>query len=154
MPTVEDFATAEEFERFARCRAAAFVHLDGAHDPMSVVPRPVARTLLDQIDFIAGLFVSEGAPQTVEDVQAKLSVAERFFLGFNRTLIATAKDFEDVGRRDSVLLGCVPWIWANARVNIDHILTTRLGAPGGPTRDTPEAANARLERAMRKLEAE
>ncbi|TVQ54434.1 MAG: hypothetical protein EA355_11885 [Rhodobacteraceae bacterium] len=145
------YATPEARARFQLCRAAVFHHLDGAEDPASTVPRPVARTLLDQINFIMAEAMTSERIASVDDAQEVLRLGETFFLGFTRMLAAERERLSDVGRRDAILTECIPVIWTSVRLYIDDLAAWRRDSIPSPAARTPEESRARQDETMRRL---
>ena len=141
----EAYATPEEMERFRLCRAAVFYHLDGEKDPNSLVPRPVARTLLDQINFVMAEAILNRTLREVDDGQRLIEFTESFFIGFNRTIARERARLSDVAARDAVLLDCIPWIWITARGFVDDLIRFRQAMRPGPGPRSPEAAQAQMD---------
>lgn len=146
-----DYASPEEVERFRICRAAVYYHLDGPENPESRVPRPVARTMLDQINLIMAEAVLARPVHDVDDGQALIEFTESFFLGFNRTIARERERMLDPAARDAVLLDCIPWIWITARTFIDELMRFRQAVMPGPAPMTPEEEQARLDDIGRRL---
>jgi hypothetical protein len=145
------YASPEEVERFRICRAAVYYHLDGSEDPESRVPRPVARTMLDQINLIMAEAVLARPVYDVDDGQALIEFTESFFLGFNRTIARERERMLDPAERDAVLLDCIPWIWITARTFVDELMRFRQELTPGPAPMTPEEEQERLDDVGRRL---
>ncbi len=146
-----DYATKEEAERFRICRAAVFYHLDGPEDPAATVPRPVARALLDQMEFIMAESLLNKSFSTIEEGQRLVAFTEGFFIDFNRTIARQREAMEDLARREAVLMDCVPWIWVSARSMIDYLVKWRARAVNAPALPTPAERGAEADRLDGKL---
>lgn len=123
---------AAELERFVLCRAAVFYHLDGPEDPASRVPRPVARTLGDQIDFIAAETLVGRPVADTREGQRLSQFMEQFILGFAKGLSRYEARLRDVAERDAALLDCVPYVWMGARGMIEQLAAWRFKAIDPP----------------------
>ena len=145
-PAPDAYASPAELERFRVCRAAVYYHLDGDADPASRVPRPVARTMLDQINLVIAEAVLARPVHDVDDGQALIDFTESFFLGFNRTIARERERLTDPATRDAVLLDCIPWVWIIARSFVDELIRFRQAvAPGPPPRSPQEEQRQRDE---------
>lgn len=150
--TPYDYTSPEEMEIFRRCRAAAFYHLDGPEDPASVVPRSVARTLLDQTGFVMAESLLNKTPVDVEHGRRLIEAAESFFLGFNRTIARLRPEMAETAARDRALLGCIPTLWTSVRLLIDDLARWRSAARAGPEPMSPAEVEALRSRIQRQLE--
>lgn len=149
--TPADFVDEAGLERFRQCRAAVFYHLDGEPDPESRVPRSVALTLLDQIDFIMAESLIGKPHGTMGDGQRLIRFAESWFLGFNRTIARTRDAFADPAARDRALIGCIPLVWSVARHFVEDLAAWRAEFDPTPPPPTPEAAAERQRDFERRL---
>lgn len=115
------------------------------------MPRPVARTMLDQINLIMAEAILARPVFDVNDGQALIEFTESFFLGFNRTIARERERMLDPAARDAVLLDCIPWIWITARTFVDELMRFRQAVTPGPAPMTPEEEQARLDAIGRRL---
>ncbi len=123
-----DFITSEGMRQFQVCRAATFYHLNGAPDPQATVPQAVARTLLDQINFIIFESISNKTPASVADGLRLISFTEKWILEFGRVIREEKDRLSDLALREEVLNDCVPVIWGIVRSNIDYLMEYRTRA--------------------------
>ena len=130
-------------EEFRLCRAAVFHHLDGEPDRRSRVPRSVALTLLDQLDFIMAESTGGQPHGTLDEAKRALRFSENFFIGFNQTLARTDARFSDPQERDRTLIRCIPLVWSVARGHVEDLAAWRRKFDPTPTPLTPQEARER-----------
>lgn len=143
-PTLpQDHVSEEGLEQFRICRAAVFHHLDGEPDRESRIPRSVARTLLDQLDFIMAESTAGQPHGTLDENLRAMRFSEQFFLGFNRTLARTNARLSDPAERDRVLIRCIPIVWSVARGHVEDLAAWRRKFDPTPAPLSPEEARER-----------
>jgi hypothetical protein len=140
-----------EMAFFSDCRAAVFFHLDAGEDQQSAVPLPVARSLLDQINFIMGELITGRPPRSVDEQRAIVDFTEQFFINFNRTIARNQDAMRDVARREAVLMECIPWVWTTVRLQIDKLVDWRRKTSNTPPAFTAEESQRMLDSTSRRL---
>lgn len=147
-----DFVSEEGMRQFQVCRAATFYHLNGPPEPDATLPQSLARTLLDQINFVIFESITNKTPSSVADGQRLLSFTENWILGFGRVIQEEQGPLSDLAIREKVLLDCVPMVWGIVRSNIDFLMEWRARAidpaPFGSVEERQDAQNRLIERLM------
>jgi hypothetical protein len=141
----------QEMGFFSTCRAAVFYHLDGGGDPDSVVPLPVARALLDQINVIMGEVITGRPPRSADEQRAIVDFTETFFINFNRTIADNREAMRDRAHREATLMECIPWVWSSVRLQLDKLLDWRRQTSNTPPAFSAEEAQARLDATAERL---
>jgi hypothetical protein len=141
----------QEMGFFSNCRAAVFYHLDKGGDPDATVPQPVARALLDQINFIMGEVITGRPPRSVDEQRSIVDFTEQFFINFNRTIARNEEMLRDTRRREAILMQCIPWVWTSVRLQVDKLVDWRRQTSNTPPGFTAEEAQRRLDETSRRL---
>lgn len=129
-----DAISADDRAAFNDCRVAIFYHLGQPSASGAMVPREMAESMREQMDFIMFETIGRVPAASIEDARKRLSFAEDFFLNFGRTIAQEQSRFTDPRTREEVLIGCVPLLWTVTRGHIEDLMRWRaekLGAPSG-----------------------
>lgn len=137
IPLPDDYTTAEQEYQFRLCRAALLLHLDAKDSDSSLVPREVAETLMDQMNFIMSEAILNKSAQNVADGQALIEFAENWFLSFGRTIREEQGRLAVLEEREKIILDCTPTIWRISREYIDYLIKWRARAINAPPLPEP-----------------
>ncbi len=149
----DDYVPEESARFFQVCRAAALYHLDAAEAPGAVVTHPVARTLLEQINFVMWFTLTREMPSTLGDGARMLAFTEKWVIGFGQ-VVRDETGLTDPATRETVLMRCVPVIWMIMREDIEMLLAWREKAVDAPAIPSAEEIYARQLETLRRLTGE